>query len=194
MAKLAAHTASLPPGVEIVATYDRSLLIDRAVDNLRDKLVEEFIVVALVCVLFLFHLRSALVAVITLPVGLLAAFVVMHWQGVSANILSLGGIAIALGAMVDAAIVFIENAHKHLETFETQHQRQPTLRERWGLVTDASVEVGPALFFSLLVITLLFIPVFRSRPRRADCSRRWRSPRPTRWLRRRCCRSRWCRC
>ena len=159
-AKLDALKASLPPGVEIVATYDRSLLIDRAVDNLRDKLVEEFIVVALVCVIFLFHLRSALVAVITLPVGLLAAFIVMHSQGVSANILSLGGIAIALGAMVDAAIVFIENAHKHLEAFETAHQRQPTLRERWGLVTDASVEVGPALFFSLLVITLSFIPVF----------------------------------
>ena len=159
-AKLEALKASLPAGVEVVATYDRSLLIDRAVDNLRDKLVEEFIVVALVCALFLFHLRSALVAVVTLPVGVLAAFIVMHWQGVSANILSLGGIAIALGAMVDAAVVLIENAHKHLEAFAHEHRRQPTVAERWNLVTQAAEEVGPALFFSLLVITLSFVPVF----------------------------------
>jgi len=158
--KLEALKASLPAGVEVVATYDRSLLIDRAVDNLRDKLVEEFIVVALVCALFLFHLRSALVAVVTLPVGVLAAFIVMHWQGVSANILSLGGIAIALGAMVDAAVVLIENAHKHLEAFAHEHRRQPTGAERWSLVTQAAEEVGPALFFSLLVITLSFVPVF----------------------------------
>jgi len=158
--KLAALKPSLPAGVEIIETYDRSKLIDRSVDNLREKLLEEFLVVALVCAVFLFHLRSAFVAVVTLPVGVLAAFVVMHWQGVSANILSLGGIAIALGAMVDAAIVLIENAHKHLEAFETEHGRQPTLAERWTLVTDASIEVGPALFFSLLVITLSFIPVF----------------------------------
>jgi Cu(I)/Ag(I) efflux system membrane protein CusA/SilA len=158
--KLGELKASLPPGVEIVTTYDRSLLIDRAVANLRSKLVEEFIVVALVCAVFLFHLRSAFVAVVTLPVGVLAAFIVMQWQGVSANILSLGGIAIALGAMVDAAIVLIENAHKHLEAFEHEHGRGPTVQERWELVAAAASEVGPALFFSLLVITLSFVPVF----------------------------------
>ncbi|SCX65699.1 efflux RND transporter permease subunit [Variovorax sp. EL159] len=159
-AKLDALKPSLPPGVEIVPTYDRSLLIDRAVDNLRGKLIEEFIVVALVCAVFLFHLRSALVAVVALPVGVLAAFIVMHWQGVNANIMSLGGIAIAIGAMVDGAIVMVENVHKHIEAFETVHGRQPTVPERWQLVADASVEVGPALFFSLLVITLSFVPVF----------------------------------
>ncbi len=159
-AKLASLEGSLPQGVELVTTYDRSLLIDRAVDNLTWKLLEEFLVVALVCAVFLFHLRSAFVAVVTLPVGVLAAFVVMQWQGVSANILSLGGIAIALGAMVDAAIVLIENAHKHLEAFEAEHGRQPSNAERWHVVTEASTEVGPALFFSLLVITLSFIPVF----------------------------------
>jgi copper/silver efflux system protein len=155
-AKLDALKPSLPQGVEIVTTYDRSQLIDRAVANLRTKLIEEFIVVALVCAVFLFHLRSSFVAVVTLPVGVLAAFVVMQWQGVSANILSLGGIAIALGAMVDAAIVLIENAHKHLEQFG----RDPTSEERWKIVGDAAIEVGPALFFSLLVITLSFVPVF----------------------------------
>ncbi|SDX10481.1 Cu(I)/Ag(I) efflux system membrane protein CusA/SilA [Variovorax sp. YR634] len=159
-AKLETLKPSLPPGVEIVATYDRSLLIDRAVENLRGKLIEEFIVVALVCAVFLFHLRSALVAVVALPIGVLAAFVVMHWQGVNANIMSLGGIAIAIGAMVDGAIVMVENAHKHVEAFETAQGRQPTVVERWRLVADASVEVGPALFFSLLVITLSFVPVF----------------------------------
>ena len=159
-AKLEALTPSLPAGVEIVPTYDRSLLIDRAVDNLRFKLVEEFLAVALVCALFLFHLRSALVAVVALPIGVLAAFIVMHWQGVNANIMSLGGIAIAIGAMVDAAIVMVENVHKHIEAFEAAHGRLPNLAERWQLVVDASVEVGPALFFSLLVITLSFLPVF----------------------------------
>ncbi|HEY8326901.1 MAG TPA: efflux RND transporter permease subunit [Rhodanobacter sp.] len=159
-ARLEALKPSLPPGVEIVPTYDRSLLIDRAVDNLRAKLIEEFVVVALVCAVFLFHLRSALVAVVALPIGILAAFVVMHWQGVNANIMSLGGIAIAIGAMVDGAIVMVENVHKHIEAFETQHGRQPSVAQRWQLVTDASVEVGPALFFSLLVITLSFVPVF----------------------------------
>ncbi|WP_374664015.1 efflux RND transporter permease subunit [Ramlibacter sp.] len=159
-ARLEALKPSLPAGVEVVTTYDRSLLIDRAVDNLRNKLVEEFLVVALVCAVFLFHLRSAFVAVVTLPVGVLAAFIVMQGQGVSANILSLGGIAIALGAMVDASIVLIENAHKHLETFEHRQGRGPSLQERWDLVTEASIEVGPALFFSLLVITLSFVPVF----------------------------------
>ncbi|TXI24894.1 MAG: efflux RND transporter permease subunit, partial [Roseateles sp.] len=159
-AKLEALKASLPRGVEVVPTYDRSLLIDRAVDNLRDKLIEEFIVVAVVCAVFLFHLRSAFVAVVTLPVGVLIAFIVMHWQGVSANILSLGGIAIALGAMVDAAIVLIENAHKHLEAFEAEHGRRPSNGEHWTLVASSAAEVGPALFFSLLVITLSFVPVF----------------------------------
>ncbi|MGJ7500277.1 efflux RND transporter permease subunit [Variovorax sp. ZT5P49] len=159
-AKLETLKPSLPPGVEIVPTYDRSLLIDRAVENLRGKLIEEFIVVALVCAVFLFHLRSALVAVVALPIGVLAAFVVMHWQGVNANIMSLGGIAIAIGAMVDGAIVMVENVHKHIEAFETAQGQQPTVAERWQLVADASVEVGPALFFSLLVITLSFVPVF----------------------------------
>lgn len=116
--------------------------------------------VAVVCAIFLFHLRSALVAVVALPIGVLAAFIVMHWQGVNANIMSLGGIAIAIGAMVDGAIVMVENVHKHIEGFETQHGRQPGVSQRWQLVADASVEVGPALFFSLLVITLSFVPVF----------------------------------
>jgi len=159
-AKLESLKSSLPPGVEIVPTYDRSQLIDRAVDNLRSKLVEEFLVVALVCAIFLFHLRSALVAVVALPVGVLAAFVVMRWQGVNANIMSLGGIAIAIGAMVDASIVMVENVHKHLEAFEARHARRPTATERWALVTEAAIEVGPALFFSLIVITLSFVPVF----------------------------------
>jgi Cu(I)/Ag(I) efflux system membrane protein CusA/SilA len=159
-ARLETLKAGLPAGVEVVPTYDRSLLIDRAVDNLRWKLLEEFAVVALVCAVFLLHLRSALVAVVALPIGVLAAFVVMHWQGVNANIMSLGGIAIAIGAMVDASIVMVENAHKHLEAFETAHGRSPTPGERWALVTEAAVEVGPALFFSLLVITLSFVPVF----------------------------------
>ena len=133
-AKLEGLKSSLPPGVEIVPTYDRSQLIDRAVDNLRSKLVEEFIVVALVCAIFLFHLRSALVAVVALPIGVLAAFVVMRWQGVNANIMSLGGIAIAIGAMVDAAIVMVENVHKHIEAFESKNRRRPSSTERWALV------------------------------------------------------------
>jgi Cu(I)/Ag(I) efflux system membrane protein CusA/SilA len=158
--KLEALKPSLPAGVEIVPTYDRSLLIDRAVDNLRSKLLEEFFVVAVVCAVFLFHLRSALVAVVALPIGILAAFIVMHWQGVNANIMSLGGIAIAIGAMVDGAIVMVENVHKHIEAYEVAHGRRPDVAARWQLVTEASVEVGPALFFSLLVITLSFVPVF----------------------------------
>jgi copper/silver efflux system protein len=159
-AKLDGLKSSLPPGVEIVSTYDRSQLIDRAVDNLRSKLVEEFIVVALVCAIFLFHLRSALVAVVALPIGVLAAFVVMRWQGVNANIMSLGGIAIAIGAMVDASIVMVENVHKHIEAFEAKHGRRPSAGEHWTLVSDSAIEVGPALFFSLIVITLSFVPVF----------------------------------
>ena len=160
-AKLDELKHSLPPGVEVVPTYDRAQLIDAAVENLWGKLLEEFIVVALVCVLFLGHLRSALVAVITLPLGVLAAFVVMHVQGVSANLMSLGGIAIAIGAMVDAAVVMIENAHKHLEHWREAHGGQePKGAERWSLMADAASEVGPALFVSLLIIALSFVPVF----------------------------------
>jgi Cu(I)/Ag(I) efflux system membrane protein CusA/SilA len=159
-AKLASLRTSLPPGVEIVPVYDRSGLIHEAVSNLSGKLVEEFIVVALVCALFLWHVRSALVAVVSLPLGILAAFTVMHLQGISANLLSLGGIAIAIGAMVDAAVVMIENAHKHREYFRDKHGRDPEGPEHWTLVAKASSEVGPALFVSLLVITLSFVPVF----------------------------------
>jgi len=160
-AKLAALKASLPPGVEIVTTYDRSALIDRAVENLTHKLIEEFLVVALVCGIFLFHLRSALVAIVSLPLGILAAFIVMYYQGVNANIMSLGGIAIAIGAMVDAAVVMIENAHKHIEGWKHQHPGQILAGStQWEVIADAAVEVGPALFFSLLIITLSFIPVF----------------------------------
>jgi len=160
-AKLAALKPGLPPGVEIVPTYDRSHLIRRAVDNLRDKLIEEFVVVAIVCAIFLFHLRSALVAIVTLPIGILVAFIVMHYQGVNANIMSLGGIAIAVGAMVDAAVVMIENAHKHIEAWNHAHPGAKLEGEaRWRVIGDAAAEVGPALFFSLLIIVLSFIPVF----------------------------------
>ncbi|MEZ8824068.1 efflux RND transporter permease subunit [Vibrio amylolyticus] len=144
----------LPEGVEIVATYDRSTLIDAAVENLWKKLIEEFIVVAIVCALFLFHIRSSLVIAISLPVGILSAFIVMHWQGINANIMSLGGIAIAIGAMVDGAIVMIENVHKHIE-------RTPlTDKNRWQVIGKAAEEVGAPLFFSLIIITLSFVPVF----------------------------------
>ncbi len=153
-ARLAELQRSLPEGVEIVTTYDRSGLIERAVETLKGKLVEEFLVVALVCAVFLFHLRSALVVIISLPIGILAAFIIMHAQGINANIMSLGGIAIAIGAMVDAAIVMIENVHKHFEHEEV------TDENRWQIVARAASEVGPALFFSLLIITLSFLPVF----------------------------------
>ena len=159
-ARLQTLRRSLPPGVEIVPTYDRSGLIRDAVHNLARKLGEEFLVVALVCALFLWHFRSALVAVISLPLGVLAAFVVMRYQGISANLLSLGGIAIAIGAMIDAAVVMIENAHKHLEAFRGRTGHEPGASERWQLVGEAASEVGPALFISLLVITLSFVPVF----------------------------------
>ncbi len=160
-AKLKTLQASLPAGVEIVTTYDRSELIKRAVDNLGHKLLEEFLVVAAVCLLFLFHLRSAFVAIVSLPLGILAAFIVMHYQGVNANIMSLGGIAIAIGAMVDAAVVMIENAHKHVERWRHAHPDQKLEGdEQWRVIGDAAVEVGPALFISLLIITLSFIPVF----------------------------------
>lgn len=160
-ARLQQLQASLPQGVEVVTTYDRSQLIDRAITNLSHKLLEEFIVVALVCAVFLWHLRSSLVAIISLPLGLLFAFALMHLQGINANIMSLGGLAIAIGAMVDAALVMIENAHKKIEAWQHAHPGD-TLKgaEHWRVVTDAAVEVGPALFFSLLIITLSFLPVF----------------------------------
>ena len=160
-AKLEELKKSLPAGVAIVPTYDRSQLIDASIDNLTHKLIEEFVVVALVCALFLWHVRSALVAIVTLPLGVLAAFVVMRLQGVNANIMSLGGIAIAIGAMVDAAIVMIENAHKHLEHWAEAHpDKRLEGAERWRVISQAAIEVGPALFFSLLIITLSFVPVF----------------------------------
>jgi len=160
-AKLASLQGSLPQGMEIVPVYDRSGLIERAVENLGFKLLEEFIVVAVVCFVFLFHLRSAFVAIVSLPLGILMAFIVMHYQGVNANIMSLGGIAIAIGAMVDAAVVMIENAHKHLERWSHEHPGRELQGEaRWKVIGDSAVEVGPALFFSLLIITLSFIPVF----------------------------------
>ncbi|MFA7949483.1 efflux RND transporter permease subunit [Klebsiella oxytoca] len=160
-AKLAEVQKSLPAGVEIVPVYDRSQLIKNSVETLTHKLIEEFIVVAVVCSLFLFHFRSALVAMITLPLGILGAFIVMHYQGVSANMMSLGGIAIAIGAMVDAAIVMIENMHKVLEQWRQEHpERQPSSADYWQIALHAASEVGPALFCSLLIITLSFIPVF----------------------------------
>jgi len=153
-AKLNELQSSLPEGVEIVPTYDRSTLIESAVDNLYDKLLEEFIVVILVCAAFLFHFRSSLVVLVSLPVGIFAAFIVMSWQGINANIMSLGGIAIAIGAMVDGAIVMIENVHKHMEKTELSDDN------RWQVIAKAASEVGPALFFSLLIITFSFLPVF----------------------------------
>ena len=159
--KLDSLRASLPAGVELVTTYDRSQLIDRAIDNLSFKLLEEFVVVALVCLIFLWHLRSSLVAIITLPLGILMAFIVMRHQGINANIMSLGGIAIAIGAMVDAAVVMIENAHKHIETWKEQHPNERLQGDtHWQVIGKAAAEVGPALFFSLLIITLSFLPVF----------------------------------
>ncbi|MCT8946151.1 efflux RND transporter permease subunit [Pseudomonas iridis] len=159
--KLDELKSSLPAGVEIVTTYDRSKLIDRAVENLSHKLIEEFIVVALVCGIFLWHLRSSLVAIISLPVGVLMAFIVMRYQGINANIMSLGGIAIAIGAMVDAAVVMIENAHKKIEAWHVANPGEELKGERhWHVMTEAAAEVGPALFFCLLIITLSFIPVF----------------------------------
>jgi len=154
--KLEELKAGLPEGVEIVPVYDRGDLIERAVDNLTEKLIEESIVVAIICLVFLMHARSALVAIISLPIGILIAFLIMGWQGLSANIMSLGGIAIAIGAMIDGAIVMIENAHKHMEKLD----EKAGMKARWDAVSAASKEVGPALFFSLLIITVSFLPVF----------------------------------
>ena len=151
--KLEELKSGLPEGITIQAAYDRSSLIKRAITNLKDKLLEESIIVALVIMLFLLHVRSAFVVIITLPLGILIAFFVMHIQGLNANIMSLSGIAIAIGAMVDAAIVMVENAHKHLE-------RHKGKKDRWRIVVDATKEVGPALFYSLLIIALSFLPVF----------------------------------
>ncbi|HXS53024.1 MAG TPA: efflux RND transporter permease subunit [Usitatibacter sp.] len=160
-AKFEQLKAGLPKGVEVVPTYNRLDLIERAISNLHHKLIEEFVVVALVCLVFLFHMRSALVAIVSLPLGVLIAFIVMRWQGVNANIMSLGGIAIAIGAMVDAAVVMIENAHKHVEAWHHAHPGERLAGEaQWRVVGEAAAQVGPALFFSLLVITLSFIPVF----------------------------------
>ncbi|WP_339616341.1 efflux RND transporter permease subunit [uncultured Gilvimarinus sp.] len=153
-AKLEQLKQGLPEGVEIVTVYDRSGLIEKAVENLWHKLLEEFIVVALVCMVFLFHVRSSLVAIVSLPVGILTAFIIMHAQGINANIMSLGGIAIAIGAMIDGAIVMIENMHKHME------ETPLTKENRWQVVAESASEVGPALFFSLLIITVSFVPVF----------------------------------
>jgi len=153
-AKLEELKKGLPEGVEIVTVYDRSGLIEEAIENLWSKLLEELAVVAIVCVAFLFHLRSSIVAVVTLPIGILASFIIMHMQGINANIMSLGGIAIAIGAMTDGAIVMIENMHKHME------KTPLTDENRWQIVSKAACEVGPALFFSLLIITVSFLPVF----------------------------------
>lgn len=153
--KLAQLKSSLPKGVELVTTYDRSSLIMRAIHTLYDKLIEEFIVVSLICIVFLFHFRSSLIIIVSLPIGILIAFAVMYLQGINANIMSLGGIAIAIGAMVDAAIVMIENAHKHLE-----QQSNTGNQTRWQIIEKAALEVGPPLFFSLLIITFSFLPVF----------------------------------
>ncbi len=158
--KLEELKAGLPEGVEIVTVYDRGGLIERAVDNLVEKLIEESIVVSLICILFLLHARSALVAIISLPIGILIAFIIMRFQGLNANIMSLGGIAIAIGAMIDGAIVMIENAHKRLEHAEQEKGAALTNAERWRVIGMASKEVGPALFFSLLIITVSFLPVF----------------------------------
>jgi Cu(I)/Ag(I) efflux system membrane protein CusA/SilA len=156
--KLEQLKKGLPAGVEIVPVYDRSALIERAVENVAYKLLEEFGVVALVCIIFLFHVRSSLVVIISIPVGILTAFIVMHWQGLNANIMSLGGIAIAIGAMVDGAIVMVENMHKHIEALPKD--KPLTKENRWQIVSESASEVGPALFFSLLIITVSFLPVF----------------------------------
>jgi Cu(I)/Ag(I) efflux system membrane protein CusA/SilA len=152
--------SSLPEGVRIIPTYDRSDLIKRAISTLREKLIEESIVVALVCVVFLWHIRSSLVAIITLPIAIILSFIPMWWMNVTSNIMSLGGIAIAIGAMVDSAIIMIENAHKALEHFREEHGREPDNRERIEVIIAAAKGVGRALFFALLVITVSFVPVF----------------------------------
>src|SRR5216684_2263960 len=158
--KLEEIKSSFPEGMELVVTYDRSQLIKRSIATLREKLIEESIIVALVCILFLWHLRSAFVAIITLPIAILMAFLPMYWLHLTSNIMSLGGIAIAIGAMVDSAIIMIENAHKQLEHFREAQNRDPNNHERVEVIIAAAKQVGRPLFFSLLVITVSFIPVF----------------------------------
>jgi Cu(I)/Ag(I) efflux system membrane protein CusA/SilA len=158
--KLKEIASSLPPGVKVVPTYDRSELIDASIATLREKLIEESIVVALVCLIFLWHVRSALVAIITLPIAIILSFIPMHWLGLTSNIMSLGGIAIAIGAMVDAAIIMVENAHKQLDHFREDNGREPSSSERTQVIVAAARSVGRPLFFSLLVITVSFVPVF----------------------------------
>ncbi|MBK7659220.1 MAG: efflux RND transporter permease subunit [Betaproteobacteria bacterium] len=160
-AKLASLKRSLPPGVEIVPVYDRSDLIKRSIATVTDTLMEQAAVVAIICIVFLFHWRSAFVSIVSLPLGVTTAFIVMHYQGITANIVSLGGIAIAIGEMVDAAVVMVENAHRKMEVWQKEHPGEEIEGEaRWRLIGEASVEVGPALFSSLLIVTVSFIPVF----------------------------------
>src|SRR5213082_1315665 len=158
--KIDSIKSSLPTGVRIVPTYDRSELINRSIATLREKLIEECIVVDLVCLVFLWHIRSALVAIITLPIAILASFIPMFYSNLTSNIMSLGGIAIAIGAMIDAAIIMVENAHKSLEHFREEHGREPNNVERISVIIAAAKGVGRALFFALLVITVSFVPVF----------------------------------
>jgi len=181
--RLDAAMKGLPPDVTCTIAYDRSALIERAVRTLEEKLLEESIVVALVCLAFLMHLRSALVAILILPIAVLMSFIVMFGQGISSNIMSLGGIAIAIGAMVDAVIIMIENVHKHIE-------HDGGKKPHWEIIRDACVEVGPTLFYSLLVISVSFIRCSRCRRRKDGCSNRWPSQKPTRWPPRRCSPSR----
>ena len=189
-AKIEELKPGLPEGTEIVPVYDRAPLIERAIANLKWTLFEESLIVAAVCIIFLMHVRSALVAILTLPIGILIAFIAMRSMDMGSNIMSLGGIAIAIGAMVDAAIVMIENAHKHLERLpHDAHQR-----DRAAAMIRACKEVGPALFFSLLIITVSFLPVFTLEGRKGGCSARWPSPRPLPWPAQPFFRSRWCRC
>jgi Cu(I)/Ag(I) efflux system membrane protein CusA/SilA len=183
-AKIEELLPGLPEGTEIVPVYDRSKLIERAIDNLKWTLLEESLIVGAVCVIFLMHVRSALVAILTLPIGILIAFIAMRTMGMGSNIMSLGGIAIAIGAMVDAAIVMIENAHKrleHLPPHATKHDRAATM-------IRACKEVGPALFYSLLIITVSFLPVFTLEGQEGRLFSPWPSPRPSPWPARRFCR------
>ncbi len=172
-AKLDDIRPGLPEGVDLVEVYNRSGLIERSVATLKDKLLEEMIVVALVSLVFLFHLRSALVAVVSLPLGILGAFIIMEAMGVTANIMSLGGIAIAIGTMVDAAIVMIENAHKHLEAYRRETGEPAQGRDHWRLVRESAQEVGLPLFLSLLIIALSFVPIFALQEQAGRFSRHW---------------------
>ena len=176
----------MPKGVEVVPVYDRSELIYRAIETLRRTLLEESLVVALVCIVFLLHVRSALVAILMLPVGILMSFMAMRLLGLGSNIMSLGGIAIAIGAMIDAAIVMIENAHKHLE-------RAPPDKPRLEILVEAASEVGPALFFSLLIITVSFLPIFTLEAQEGRLFGPLAFTKLSPWRRRPFCRSRWCR-